>query len=202
MFVKKVFLEILQNWLENTCARVSCSTAWNTSGGFFWIKVEICKTYNHAKKRLWHRCFPVNFMKFPRTSFFIEHLWWLFLSYTKCMKPFFANITLNPIFISLFQRPYFVNLWAQWKIDFEKWKNDKCLIPSSDMVPPLELSSALPLFAIKADKSPLCMAFFKRSFSSRNSRISLSMGFSLTTALFLIFFARSAYLYRRVKKTL
>ena len=154
------------------------------------------------KKRLWHRCFPVNFMKFPRTSFFIEHLWWLFLSYTKCMKPFFANITLNPIFISLFQRPYFVNLWAQWKTDFEKWKNDKCLIPSSDMVPPLELSSALPLFAIKADKSPLCMAFFKRSFSSRNSRISLSMGFSLTTALFLIFFARSAYLYRRVKKTL
>lgn len=36
--------------------------------------------------------------------------------------------------------------------------------------------------------------FFSFSFSSRNSRISLSIGFSLTTALFLIFFARSAYL--------
>ena len=27
------------------------------------------------KKRLCHRCFPVNFVKFPRTPFFIEHLW-------------------------------------------------------------------------------------------------------------------------------
>ena len=31
------------------------------------------------KKRLWHRCFPVNFANFLRTSFFIEHLWWLLL---------------------------------------------------------------------------------------------------------------------------
>ena len=27
------------------------------------------------KKRLWHRCFPANFVKFLRTSFFTEHLW-------------------------------------------------------------------------------------------------------------------------------
>ena len=31
------------------------------------------------KKRLWHRCFPVNFAKFLRTPFFTEHLWWLLL---------------------------------------------------------------------------------------------------------------------------
>ena len=31
------------------------------------------------KKRLWRRCFPVNFVKFLRTPFFIEHLWWLLL---------------------------------------------------------------------------------------------------------------------------
>ena len=31
------------------------------------------------KKRLWHRCFPVNFVKFLRTPFFIEHLRWLLL---------------------------------------------------------------------------------------------------------------------------
>ena len=31
------------------------------------------------KKRLWHRCFPVNFVKFLRTPFFIKHLWWLLL---------------------------------------------------------------------------------------------------------------------------
>ena len=30
-----------------------------------------------VKKRLWHRCFLMDFAKFLRTSFFIEHLWWL-----------------------------------------------------------------------------------------------------------------------------
>ena len=32
------------------------------------------------KKRLWHRCFPVNFEKFLRTPFFTEHLRWLFMN--------------------------------------------------------------------------------------------------------------------------
>ena len=31
------------------------------------------------KKRLWHRCFLVNFAKFPRTPFLTEHFWWLLL---------------------------------------------------------------------------------------------------------------------------
>ena len=30
-------------------------------------------------KRLWHRCFLVNFAKFLGTPFFIGHLWWLLL---------------------------------------------------------------------------------------------------------------------------
>ena len=32
------------------------------------------------KKRLWHRCFSVNFAKFKRTPFFKEHLQWVFLT--------------------------------------------------------------------------------------------------------------------------
>ena len=32
------------------------------------------------KKRLWHRCLPVNFAKFLRTLFLLEHLWWLLLA--------------------------------------------------------------------------------------------------------------------------
>ena len=32
-----------------------------------------------VKRRLQHRCFLVNFVKFLRTSFFIEHLQWLLL---------------------------------------------------------------------------------------------------------------------------
>ena len=59
--VKKVFLEILQNSQENTCARVS-----------FLIKLQ-------ALAQLWHRCFYVNFAKFLRTPFLTEHLQWLFL---------------------------------------------------------------------------------------------------------------------------
>ena len=51
--VKKVFLEISQNSLENTCHRAS-----------FLIKLQTL-----FKKRLWHRCFPVNFAKFLRTPF-------------------------------------------------------------------------------------------------------------------------------------
>ena len=32
------------------------------------------------KKRIWHRGFPVNFVEFLRTSFFIEQLCWLLLT--------------------------------------------------------------------------------------------------------------------------
>ena len=46
------------------------------------------------KKRLWQRCFPVNFAKFLRAPFFIEHLWWLLL------KPWICYIRFN-----------FFNLW-------------------------------------------------------------------------------------------
>ena len=33
------------------------------------------------KKRLWCRCFLLNFAKFPRTAFLTEHIRWLLLSY-------------------------------------------------------------------------------------------------------------------------
>ena len=36
------------------------------------------------KKRLCHRCFPVNFAKFLRTPFFTEHLRWLLLKKVIC----------------------------------------------------------------------------------------------------------------------
>ena len=39
---------------------------------FFWWS---CKACNFIKKRLWQRCFPVNFAKFLRTPFVTEHLW-------------------------------------------------------------------------------------------------------------------------------
>ena len=67
--VKKVFLEISQNPQENACARVS-----------FLIKLQ-AQPATLLKKRLWHRCFPVNFEKFLRTPLLTEHLWWLLLKH-------------------------------------------------------------------------------------------------------------------------
>ena len=49
---KKVSLKISQNSLEKTCARVS-----------FFDKVACLRPTTLLKKRLWHRCFPVNFAK-------------------------------------------------------------------------------------------------------------------------------------------
>ena len=49
-------------------------------------------------KRLWHRRFPVNFAKFPRTPFLTEHLRWLLLNEerhdkdTKDAKYYIGNI--------------------------------------------------------------------------------------------------------------
>ena len=56
--IKKVFLEISQNPQENTCARVS-----------FLIK-KLPQPAILFKKKLWHRCFPVNFAEFLRTFFY------------------------------------------------------------------------------------------------------------------------------------
>ena len=65
--VKKVFLKISKNSLGNTSARVSLSVKLHA------YKVAGLRPVTLLKMRLWHRCFPVNFMKFLRTPFFTEH---------------------------------------------------------------------------------------------------------------------------------
>ena len=61
---EKVFLEILQNSMENICARAS-----------FFNKVTGISLQLYFKKRLRPRSFPVNFAKFLRTLiYFTEHL--------------------------------------------------------------------------------------------------------------------------------
>ena len=56
-FVKKVFLKISQNSQENTVPE----SVFN--------KTACLRPATLLKKRLCHRCFPVNFAKFSRTSF-------------------------------------------------------------------------------------------------------------------------------------
>ena len=43
----------------------------------FFNKVAGLRPATLIKKRLWHRCFPVDLMKFPRTPFYTQHLRWL-----------------------------------------------------------------------------------------------------------------------------
>ena len=50
------------------------------------------------KKKIWHRCFPVNFVKFLRTPFFIEHLWWLLLRLLSLVLPSFIYLDKPHIF--------------------------------------------------------------------------------------------------------
>ena len=73
VLLEKVFLEISLYSQEKTCARAS-----------FLIKLPA----TFLKRRLWHRCFPLNFAKFLRTSSLTEHLRWLLL---KWVNPFHAR---------------------------------------------------------------------------------------------------------------
>ena len=80
--VKMVLLEISQNSQENTYARVSLLTKLHALG---------LRLATLLKKRLWHRCVPVNFANFPtqvfpcemrkifKNTFSTEHLQWLLL---------------------------------------------------------------------------------------------------------------------------
>ena len=61
-FKKRCFQKFRKNSQENTCVRVS-----------FLMKLQA--SANNLKKRLRHRCFPVNFATFLRTPFFTEHFW-------------------------------------------------------------------------------------------------------------------------------
>ena len=52
----------------------------------FFNKVAGLRPATLLQKSLWHRYFPVNFMKFLRTAIFVEHLWWLLLNSTEMAK--------------------------------------------------------------------------------------------------------------------
>ena len=54
-------------------------------------------TGKHQRQSLWHRCFPVNFVKFLRTQLFIEHLWWLLLLIPLLFMQGLLNVKANVI---------------------------------------------------------------------------------------------------------
>ena len=80
-FCKIYVLENFTKFTENSCVIVSFS-----------IKLPVLGLQPLLKKRLWHRCFPVNFAKFLRAPFFIEHLWWLLLESNETLFIFIWRI--------------------------------------------------------------------------------------------------------------
>ena len=71
------------NYLVNPCQRTTHDARFSSADSHikFSVKVEsVTRGVARASfliKRLWHLCFPVNFVKFLGTPLFIEHLWWL-----------------------------------------------------------------------------------------------------------------------------
>ena len=63
--MKKVPIEVAQNSHENTCVRVSFS------------EPPPC---NFIKKETLAQVFPCEFVKFLRTPFYTQQLWWLLLT--------------------------------------------------------------------------------------------------------------------------
>ena len=78
VFCKK---SIITNFTKFTRKHLCQSHFFNKVAGLglFFNKIAGMRPVTLLKKRFWHSCFPVNFVKFLRTPFFTEHLWWLLL---------------------------------------------------------------------------------------------------------------------------
>ena len=77
----------------------------------FFDKVAGLSPVTLLKKKLWHGCFPVNFVKFLRTSFYLEHLWWLLLNHAihlRNRKVSTATISVGILLLLSFTYHHFV----------------------------------------------------------------------------------------------
>ena len=77
---KKVFTKCVYHWYRSSHQRCSIRisvakfTGKHLCQSLFFNKVVGVRSATLLKKRLWHKCFPVNFAKFLRAHFFTEHL--------------------------------------------------------------------------------------------------------------------------------
>ena len=77
------------------------------------------------KKRLWHRCLPVNFTKFLWTPFFTKHHRWLLLHLLRITPIIWYRIC-NFIFaFAITASYYFSHLFLHTPVDFELWEGPK-----------------------------------------------------------------------------
>ena len=81
---------------KNVLRRFVKFTGKHLSQRLFFNKAAGLRPATLLKKRLWQRCFPVNFKKSLRTPFCTKHLWWLadfgFTGKTLAKEPKFVGI--------------------------------------------------------------------------------------------------------------
>ena len=79
------------------------------------INSNFIQACNFIKKRLLHRCFPVNIEKLLRIAFFIEHSWWLLLNFLQSLlKITMKKIIPQQSFAQKFLSHYFLVLAAMF----------------------------------------------------------------------------------------
>ena len=89
---------IMKNQMETEgLYNTKFGTEWYWSGAIATYRSSRLRPATLLKKRLWHRCFPVNFVKFLITSFNINHLWWLLLNIEKKYLSSFPIKTIKQI---------------------------------------------------------------------------------------------------------
>ena len=67
-------------------------TGKHLSQSLLFTKAASLRPATLLEKRLWRRCFPVNFVKFLRTLFFTEHLRWLLLNFMERIPNLYPDI--------------------------------------------------------------------------------------------------------------
>ena len=110
MVSKSYFTHCRSSRRELFCKKGVLRNLAKFTGKHLWQSLQTRKSLRPAtllKKRLWRRCFPVNFAKFRRTPFLIEHLRWLLLT-LEFLKIVFssmgnANLQLQIIRLSYYQ---------------------------------------------------------------------------------------------------
>ena len=100
MFCKK---GVLRNFTKFTGKHLCQSLLFN--------KVTGLRLATLLKKRLWHRCFPVNIVEFLRTTFYLDNLWWLLLFMIFSVLVLFVigislSILSNKTFLTFWLNPY------------------------------------------------------------------------------------------------
>ena len=97
------------------------------------------------KRRLWHRCLPLNFSKFLRTPFFIEHLRWLLLDICiSCQFLFTGRILCQSCLLNMIQL-------AVWKNDTAfRWFDSNHMTKNPKNTASDELIICLEIYNVKS----------------------------------------------------